>query len=375
MFKNGKQQMAAALCALLLCCGMTARPAAVETSAAAAILMEAESGRVLYAQRSDEPMKIASTTKIMTALVALEACSLEEQVEVTRAHMAEGSSMYLRPGEQLTLETLLYGLMLCSGNDAALAIADHCGPGVEAFVSKMNEKAKELGMSHTAFANPNGLDQEGHYSTARDMAVLAAYAMKNEAFARIVSTRQVTAGGRTMVNHNKLLSRYEGCIGLKTGFTKASGRTLVTCAERDGMRLVAVTLNDGNDWADHSALFDYGFAHYEMRRPASLRQAAGQVPVLNSAAGKIPVCYGGVFAYPVGEGETLECCLETDECVFAPVEAGARAGEAVYCLNGREVGRVPLYYGASAAPLEQKQAGGLWQRAARALRCKFHPES
>ena len=143
MFKNGKQQMAAALCALLLCCGMTARPAAVETSAAAAILMEAESGRVLYAQRSDEPMKIASTTKIMTALVALEACSLEEQVEVTRAHMAEGSSMYLRPGEQLTLETLLYGLMLCSGNDAALAIADHCGPGVEAFVSKMDEKAME----------------------------------------------------------------------------------------------------------------------------------------------------------------------------------------------------------------------------------------
>ena len=375
MFKNGKRQMAAALCALLLCCGMTARPAAVGTSAAAAILMEAESGRVLYAQRPDEPMKIASTTKIMTALVAIETCSLEEQVEVTRAHMAEGSSMYLRPGERLTLETLLYGLMLCSGNDAALAVADHCGPGVEAFVARMNEKARELGMTRTAFANPNGLDEEGHYSTARDMAVLAAYAMENGTFARIVSTRRVTAGGRTMVNHNKLLSRYEGCIGLKTGFTKASGRTLVTCAERDGMRLVAVTLNDGNDWADHSALFDYGFAHYKLQRPASLYQEAGRVPVLNSATGQIPLRYGGGFAYPVGEGETLECRWEADGCVFAPVEAGTRAGEAVYSLDGWEVGRVPLYYGASAAPLEQKQTGGFWQRAARGLRCKFQPGS
>ena len=172
--------------------------------------------------------------------------------------MAEGSSMYLRPGEKLTLETLLYGLLLSSGNDAALAVTE-CMGGAVPFVARMNEKAAELGMENTHFANPNGLDDEAHYSTAEDMAKLAAAAMDDPVLRRVASTRTAHIGGRTLTNHNKLLSRVEGCVGLKTGYTRAAGRTLVSCAERDGVRLVAVTLQDGDDWNDHASLYEQGF--------------------------------------------------------------------------------------------------------------------
>ena len=243
---------------LLLCIVPTVAEA-VEVSATAAVLLDADTGQVLYEKNGDERMLIASTTKIMTALVALERAKLTDTITVTASHMVEGSSMYLKPGEVVTVEELLYGLMLCSGNDAALALADCCG-GLEVFVAAMNDKAAALGMTGTSFANPNGLDDENHYSTARDMAVLAAYAAENPTFRRICSTRTATVGGRTMTNHNKLLTQVEGCIGMKTGYTRAAGRTLVSCAERQGRRLVAVTLCDGNDWADHKALYEMGFA-------------------------------------------------------------------------------------------------------------------
>ena len=235
------------------------RAEAIQLSATAAILMDADSGEILYEKDAGRRMRIASTTKIMTALVALDRARLTDTITVTAAHMVEGSSMYLKPGEMVTVEELLYGLMLCSGNDAALALADCCG-GLEEFVQAMNDKAAALGMQDTSFANPNGLDDENHYSTARDMAVLAAYAAQNPTFRRICSTRTATVGSRTMTNHNKLLSQVEGCIGMKTGYTKAAGRTLVSCAQRDGCRLVAVTLCDGNDWADHKSLYEMGFA-------------------------------------------------------------------------------------------------------------------
>ena len=247
------------LLALLPC-----RAEAVQLSAAAAILVDADSGEILFEKDAGRCMRIASTTKIMTALVALERAKLTDTITVTASHMVEGSSMYLKPGETVTVEELLYGLMLCSGNDAALALADCCG-GLDAFVQAMNEKAAALGMKDTSFANPNGLDDENHYSTAQDMAVLAAYAAEDPTFRRICSTKTATVGGRSMTNHNKLLRQIEGCIGMKTGYTKAAGRTLVSCAERQGRRLVAVTLCDGNDWVDHKTLYEMGFAAYETK--------------------------------------------------------------------------------------------------------------
>ena len=208
---------------------------AADTSATAAILMDGDTGEVLYEKNPDRQMLIASTTKLMTTLVVLERGGLGDVVTVTQQHIAEGSSMYLKPGDRVTVEELLYGLLLCSGNDAALALADHCG-GLERFVAEMNRKAAEL-----------------------DMARLAACAVKNETLVRLCSTRSVTVGGRTMTNHNRLLRSIDGCIGLKTGYTRAAGRTLVSCVRRNGRTLVAVTLQDGNDWADHAALYEFGF--------------------------------------------------------------------------------------------------------------------
>ena len=252
-----------ALC--LIFCITPAVAEALEVSATAAVLMDADMGQVLYEKNGDRQMLIASTTKIMTALVVLEHAAPDDVITVTPDHMAEGSSMYLRAGETVRVEELLYGLLLCSGNDAARALTE-CAGGLTPFVALMNEKAAALGMAHTSFANPNGLDADGHYSTARDMAVLAAAAVENPTFRRICSSRSVTIGQRTMENHNRLLRQVEGCVGLKTGYTRAAGRTLVSCTERDGCRLVAVTLQDGNDWADHAALYDYGFRLTAPRR-------------------------------------------------------------------------------------------------------------
>lgn len=249
----------------LIFCITPAVAEALEVSATAAVLMDADMGQVLYEKNGDRQMLIASTTKIMTALVVLEHAAPDDVITVTPNHMAEGSSMYLRAGETVRVEELLYGLLLCSGNDAALALTE-CAGGLTPFVALMNEKAAALGMAHTSFANPNGLDADGHYSTARDMAVLAAAAVENPTFRRICSSRSVTIGQRTMENHNRLLRQVEGCVGLKTGYTQAAGRTLVSCTEQDGCRLVAVTLQDGNDWADHAALYDYGFRLTAPRR-------------------------------------------------------------------------------------------------------------
>lgn len=324
---------------------------AVSTSASSAILVDVDSGRVLYEQNADARMLIASTTKILTALVAIEEGSLSDVVTVSHeAAYTEGSSMYLKEGEQLTLETLLYGLLLCSGNDAAVAIAEHVGGSQVGFVKLMNNRAKALGMADSSFANPNGLDAEKHYSTARDMAKLACAAVENETLMRIASTRQVTIGGRTMTNHNKLLHYMGNCIGLKTGYTKAAGRTLVSCAEENGQRLVAVTLQDGNDWADHQALYDYGFATYPAKRAATLGRVVQRVPVSGGQQVDVPLVAADSFSWPLAAEETLECHVKLDKPLTAPVAAGTRAGQAVFRVNGQEVGRVDLLCGADVAP-------------------------
>ncbi len=332
-------------CALLLpvlLTWWTVPASAVDTSAASAILIDADTGRVLYEQNADEPRLIASITKIMTALTALEHCSTDKVYTVQSGDMAEGSSMYLRAGERVTLEELLYGLMLSSGNDAALAVARCVSGSVERFVALMNRKAGELGMEHTSFANPNGLDHEDHYSTARDMARLARCAMENETFCRIVSTRSITIGERTLVNHNKLLGWYDGCVGIKTGFTKAAGRTLVSAARREGQLLIAVTLHDGNDWQDHRNLLDYGFSAFPRTLALTAGEQAGSTRVKGSFLLTAPVTVGENFYCPLAAGEEAEVSYSCPDAVTAPVAAGTVVGEAVVTVRGQELGRVPL---------------------------------
>lgn len=312
--------------------------AVVSTSASAAVLMDADSGRVLYAHNENARMLIASTTKILTALVAIENGRLADVVTVSKeAALTEGSSMYLKEGEELTLETLLYGLMLSSGNDAAVAVAEGVAGSVDAFVALMNKKAAELGMQDSSFANPNGLDAEGHYSTAMDMARLACAAMNDPILMRIASTTSVSTGGRTMNNHNRLLTTVEGCVGLKTGYTRAAGRTLVSCAERDGQRLAAVTLQDGNDWADHEALFSYGFAAFPKRTVLNRGETAALLPVIDGDASVVEIAAVESLSWPVQGDEILEMRLEVPTVLSAPVHRGAVVGQAVLLLDGVEV--------------------------------------
>lgn len=235
--------------------------AAPAISAKRAVVLDAATGRVLFAQHAEERAGMASTTKIMTGLLVAETCELDAPVEIPpEAVGVEGSSLSLEAGEVLRVETLLYGLLLHSGNDAAAALAIYCDGSVEAFADRMNRRAWELGLWDTHFVNPHGLDAEGHYSTALDLARLAAAAMENEVFRQVVSTKTIVLEGRSFTNHNKLLWQYDGADGVKTGYTQATGRILVSSAVRDGGRLIAVTMDDGNDWADHAALLDYGFA-------------------------------------------------------------------------------------------------------------------
>ena len=318
--------------------------AELAVSAKAAILMHADSGRVLYEKNADEHMLIASTTKIMTAIVVLEHCELDDLVEVdSRSAGIEGSSMYLKAGESYTVEDLLYGLLLVSGNDAASALALHVAASMEEFAELMNAKAAELGMTESSFKNAHGLDEEGHYSTARDMAKLAAYCMGNEDFARIAGTVSHTVGEQTLVNHNRLLREYDGCLGLKTGYTMAAGRTLVTCAERDGARYVCVTLNDPDDWDDHKALYDWAFDNYSFAEviPAGLSY---EVPLISGAEMTAPAETEGAAYALIKNGESFDMELELPAFAFAPISEGERAGRAVASSDGQEIASVRIVY-------------------------------
>ena len=351
------------VCAILTA-GLLAGPAgAVETSAASAALIEQSSGRVLYEQNAGQERLIASITKIMTAITALEHGDKAREYTVTAQDMAEGSSMYLKPGDVLRLEELLYGLMLASGNDAALAVA-HCVSGsVEAFVELMNETARHLGLTHTHFVNPNGLDAEGHYSSAGDMAALAAYALQNQDFRRIVSTASITIGDRYLANHNKLLRMCEGCIGVKTGFTKAAGRTLVSAAVRDGMTLVCATLNDGNDWNDHMALLDYGFANYHMETAAPAGRVLASALVREGTAVTVPLAAAEDLRYPITDDEQLTVVARVPLSVSAPVVPGQVIGEVCAYLEGEEVAKVDLMAAAPSARREIPSAAPWWNKA------------
>ena len=256
--------------------------AAPEVSAKSCILIDAESGASLFEYNADAQMPIASTTKILTALVVIERCKLEDTVFIESKHVdVEGSSMYLVPGETLTVRELLYGLLLASGNDAATALAYHTAGDIDAFADLMNEKAASLGCSSSNFTNPHGLNSDRHYSTAGDLAIIAATVMENDTLSDIVSTKSVTISSRSYTNHNKLLWTCDGALGMKTGYTSMAGRTLVSCAERDGIRLICVTLNDPDDWDDHINLYDWGFSQRTRYKIEKRSDIYAPVPVIS----------------------------------------------------------------------------------------------
>ncbi|MBP3520372.1 MAG: D-alanyl-D-alanine carboxypeptidase [Oscillospiraceae bacterium] len=316
-------------------------------SASSAILMDAQSGRILYEKDAYTRRSIASTTKLLTALVAVESTpDLSRVVTITADHWAEGTSMYLKPGEEVTLEDLLYGLLLQSGNDAALAIATGCAGNVETFVEWMNQWAADLGMENSHFANPNGLDDEDHYSTAYDMALLARAVLENKTLSSIVATRSATKAGRSLSNHNKLLWQYEGCNGMKTGYTTEAGRTLVSSATRNGQTLICVTLNAPNDWADHRALLDYGFEEWPLRQLVAGGKMLRMLPVTGSLIPQVQIMTAADAAYPLSAQEQVRVTVTLPETVSAPLSKGEAAGKMTFFLGEQVIGETELIYGA-----------------------------
>ncbi|OPA81398.1 D-alanyl-D-alanine carboxypeptidase [Paenibacillus selenitireducens] len=319
-----------------------AEPAkSVRTNAAAAALIDVTSGRILYSAHGDEQMRIASLTKIMTAIVAIEHGRLSDKVTVSkRAFAKEGSSIYLKLGEEMSLEDMLYGLMLRSGNDAATAIAEHIGGSEEGFVLMMNQKAEMLGLHDSHFMNPHGLDAEGHYSSANDLAKLTAYALKNPIFRDIVKTKVKKAPNPnekwdySWLNKNKMLQMYDGADGVKTGYTKKALRCLVSSATRNGQQIVAVTLNDGSDWVDHQHLLDYGFQNYPLKDVMHKGQVIENYPFQ----------LGKNFSYPFAEGEEEQ--LRTKVVITTQNSREYKLGERgkLYVMLGeRQLGVIPLY--------------------------------
>ncbi len=317
-------------------------------SAEKAVVADAATGRILYEKNADQQSLIASTTKIMTALVVCEQCNVLDRVRIPKEAVGvEGSSMYLKEGEVLTVQELLYGLMLASGNDAAVALAIYCGGTVEGFAGLMNDKARLLGLDGTHFVNPNGLDAPDHYSTARDLAVLAAYAMDNPIFAQTVSTKTVTVGERYLHNHNKLLWRVEGADGVKTGYTKAAGRILVSSATREGRRVIVVTINAPNDWQDHANLLEEAFSRYSIQPIVSEGDVIGTLEVMGGQQKKVQLVATEDFSFAMAPEEKAELVVSGTGFVYAPVAANGEAGFVYVLIGDKAVGKIPVVYGAT----------------------------
>ena len=320
-------------------------------SAQSAVVIDADSGRVLYEHNKDQKRGMASTTKIMTAICALEYGDMQKMVTVSpTASGVEGSSMYLAENEKISMSDLVSGLMLVSGNDAATAIADSVSDSLEDFATLMNKKAFDLGCYNTNFTNPHGLSDENHYTTAHDLAKITAYAMKNKVFCEIVSTKKKTLpkteGGyqRTLINHNKLLSMYEGCIGVKTGFTKATGRCLVSAVEKNNMRLICVTLNAPDDWSDHKLLFDKALGSFSPQKIASQGEVLSRVNIKNAESDAVALSSQADIYIPIKKGEENNINLTTEpfEDIVAPVKRGDILGRIVVNINNQICGEFPL---------------------------------
>jgi serine-type D-Ala-D-Ala carboxypeptidase (penicillin-binding protein 5/6) len=325
--------------------------ASVSVSASSAVLMDQESGRVLYGKNAHEKKRIASITKIMTAILAIESGKLEKMVQVSaRATRAEGSSVYLKPNEKIKLEDLVYGLMLRSGNDTAEAIAEYVGGSLDGFVYLMNSKAKEIGMANTNFANPHGLDNfENHYSTAYDMALLTRYAMQNEKYQVISGTKIHKAPNpeekwdRVWRNKNRLLSKYKYTTGGKTGYTKRAKRTLVTTATKGDMDLISVTLNAPDDWNDHISMFEYGFQKYDLVEVIS----KGKIDNVKDKAYQNHVFFNRSFSYPVTKEEKDLVSIKYK--LIKPTEKWLETnpevvGKAIVFLDTKPIEEVAVFY-------------------------------
>ena len=316
-------------------------------SAESSCLIDAQSKKLLYSKNESKRMPMASTTKIMTAILALESgIPLDTPVSVPKEAVGvEGSSIYLNVGEKISFGGLIYALLLSSANDAAIAIAHTVAGDTDSFVGLMNEKAGALGLTNTHFTNPHGLYDKEHYTTAYELALIMAYAMKNDEFARITATKRTVLpreddGVRVLVNHNKLLKENGDIIGGKTGFTKKSGRCLVTCAENNGLRLICVTLNAPDDWSDHKKLYDFAFASYQS---VAFEPLTVQIPVISGKTDVITV--RSLPLDPLiaskSEGE-VEVMIEAPRFVFAQVKKGEQLGRVLYILNGKVISASPL---------------------------------
>lgn len=325
----------------------------VSISARSAAAIDVQTGRLLYEKSGDDKMLIASLTKIITAIVVIESgIDLDSQTTVSsRAAGKEGSSIYLKVGEKQSIRDLLYAVMLRSGNDAATAVAEAAGKGSEAkFVEMMNAKVEELGLKGTHFANPHGLDAKDHYSTAHDMAILTAYALRNPTFAEIVSTEVKTIPypgqdyDRKLYNKNKMLNRYDGADGVKTGYTKAAGRCLVSSATVDGRQVAVVTLDASGDWVDHQRLLDYGFMRYKNVALAKEKEVVKTLPLEGGVETQVDILVGHEFNYPVRDDEQTKLRTESvlDDHLKAPVVAGEKVGEMKVFYEDKLLGIVPL---------------------------------
>ena len=328
------------------------QPAApFDITAGSYILMEMETGRVLAGRDIHERLAMASTTKIMTALLTLEQPDLDEYFTVdSKAILVEGSSMGLLPGDQVTLRGLAIGMLLHSGNDSAGAAAVKVGGTTEGFVAMMNERAAEMGLTDTHFATPSGLDADDHYSSAYDMAVLAKNALANEDFLAICSTAktQIAFGNppydRWLKNHNRLLEEYDGCIGVKTGFTKKAGRCLVSAARRDGITLICVTLSAADDWNVHKKLFDYGFSCVQQVDLADYLPGIS-LPVVGGVLDSVSAQLSGDTATAILSGEERQITAKVyiEPFYYAPLLPEQKVGEVQFYLGEQKLGTWDLY--------------------------------
>ncbi len=324
----------------------------VDTSAKSHVLMEATTMRVLSEKNPHSKLPMASTTKIMTCLLAIEQGDLQEVVTVPKEGAGvEGSSMYLVEGEKLPLLDLVYGLMISSGNDAAVTIAIHVSGSVEAFAELMNNRAQEIGAINTNFVTPNGLHDDEHYTTAYDLALISSFALANPVFAEIVSTQSKhipadeDSADHYLTNKNKILYEYDGGNGIKTGYTSDAGKCLAASAYRDGMQLVAVVLNDSNMFEDCMSLFNMGFSSYSMVNVAAPGDSYGQLPVTEGVNSFVNTTTFTEINLPLSQNEVniLSESVQLEQSVSAPVRAGELVGYTEYTLDGELLARRGIY--------------------------------